>query len=376
MIKEIYKSVRIGSSDGYPGSFSHICNLRENRRDLLSESFGIMDYNNSKLDEIIKTFVNNDLKVVFHKNSEVEYDSMIKGFDGNTMWYKHFELEVGLGWLDKIEIFAMRGKFRDSYVIGDEFVSDSRKETMEVYYDGEWKPSYKIEGSKLNYFSVVIIYDKVTDVNDLCGIIKHEMRHGYDLFRNNFVINHINRDIIFFNDEIAKMKSGGVFLTEYWNYSLTEKKEFIRRMDYIDIYKLFCDMIYYLNIGEISSRLNNYLSDLKTTAENGKSETYRLYSGLLEIYKVLKSEVSTENKRLFSERFMKKFETVYGYDEENIEDRLRDKIGKKKFYISFKYGGKYGSESFDKLCDFFIGRLEKAFFKNADKIYSDVITKN
>ena len=54
MIKEIYKSVRIGSSDGYPGSFSHICNLRENRRDLLSESFGIMDYNNSKLDEIIK----------------------------------------------------------------------------------------------------------------------------------------------------------------------------------------------------------------------------------------------------------------------------------------------------------------------------------
>lgn len=380
MVGEIYKTNRIKCSDGYPGGILHICNLSEHKKGFLYESFGVLEYDNEKFNFKIKDFVNDELKLVFYRNSVIEYDSMIK-YDNNCKWYKHYELDIDLGWVDKLEIFAARGNEAESFVLSD-ICTDNGKVAFPVYYNGEWKPSYEWRGNRVKYFSIVVIYNRVADVNDLIGIVKHEIRHGYDLFRDKFIANHSNRDIIYFNDILNKLKttenkdvSYRYFETRYWEYPKEDMRCFISRLNVLDLFKLFCDMVYYFNVSEIGARLNNYKEELENCACNNKSSTFKLYSGLRQLVGVIKMCVSDENKRIFSENYINMFETGYQYDENDIEDRLKDKMKKNKFYISFKHEGKYDIESFNKICDFYIERINKYFFKNADKIYSDIKTR-
>ncbi len=380
MIKEIYKIKKIGSSDGYSGKILSIDNISEKRTGFLFESFGILDYNNSDLDNKIKDFVNNKLKLVFYRNSIIDYDSFVKTGE-HTESYKHFELDLNLKWVDKLEIFAARGNKKESFILADIY-TDKGKEEFPIYYDGKWKPSYELSGNKIKYFSIVIIYDKVTDVNDLIGIIKHEMKHGFDLFRDKFIVNHSNRDIIFFNNKLKDIKviekkpdNYRYFETKYWEYPEDDMKIFVGRLDILDFYKLFCDMIYYFNMSEITARLNNYKAEIERDKFNETSQTYRLYYGLRKILETFKRFISEKDKVNFANEYGKDFETAYEYDENEIDDRLKNKINKKRFYISFKHNGKYDEGSFDKICDFYINRLNKYFFKNADKIYSDIKNK-
>lgn len=380
MVGEIYKTNRIKCSDGYPGGILHICNLSEHKRGFLCESFGVLEYDNETFNSKIKDFVNDKLKLVFYRNTVIEYDSIIK-YDNNCKWYKHYELDIYLGWVDKLEIFAARGNEAESFVLSD-ICTDNGKQIFPVYYNGEWKPSYELCGNRVKYFSIVVIYNRVADVNDLIGIIKHEIRHGYDLFRDKFIANHSNRDIIYFNDILNNLKTSEnkditykYFETKYWEYSIEDMRLFISRLTILDIFKLFCDMIYYFNLSEIGARLNNYREEIEEGMNNDKSSTYELYYGLRKLVEIIKECVRDRDKEVFAKKYAREFEKVYQYDEDDMKRELKPKVEKDKFYISFKYCGKYDAKSFDKICDFYIDRLNKYFFKNVDKIYTDIKTR-
>lgn len=349
--------------------------FRCERRGFLNESYGIYKYDDSIYDNQIKTLVKDDIFPVFSiKNKTlIEPDSVItcsEDIDYRVEAVKT-TLFINLDWVDHVDVYVSIGDDYFGYTLG-EYKKDNRAESYKIEdNDGNVKDSFQYSGSRLNYFSIVLFLPSniyVYDLELVCSIIKHEIKHGYDMFRSKFVLNPINQDVINFNyyakqhglyNKKIKLDFGGGF----------GQDKILKTATPSDIMEFFCDAVDYINIGEVRAYLNNYLDDITrvVTGRDRHSPTEQMYRDIYSYFDKMKTYIPDDTKIEFCKTYGDEyFEDVYFPD-----NRKRDKFPK-----TFKFGGRWTQRSFNKICEFYKKRIDDEFFSKLDKIRSDVETKH
>ncbi len=353
------------------GLFGKRYKNQQNKHDgFLYESYGILNLRDKLLGRTIFDFVTSDINP--YLNNKMKPDSFIieeNGFANeinDRKEVKRFSLNIDLSWLKRLDVYVEISKNIESVIYADiiqDEITDKRF-SYKIFYDGCFHDSYEILGNKVEYMSVLLsVPFRYNDKNKMVAMIEHEIKHGHDLLMEKFITNHINRDIVEFNN---MFQCGSCYITTFWLYDERNMKTFIFKLDAEHIMSCFRDIIYYLNLGEIQAHLTNYrreIEDIKI-GDCNKSETDMNYRGIRYFLEMLKTVVNKNIKCRFGELYGNEFEKIYGCDND-IETN-----------ISFRYKGKYNEVTFDKICDFYINRLNKYFFKNADKIYSEIMTSH
>lgn len=340
----------------------------------LNESYGIYKYDDPEYDNQIKTLVRDKIFPVFSiKNKEmIEPDSVIT-FSGD----KDFRVEaikmtlsINLDWVEDVDVYVTLGDDYSGSTLG-EYINGNKLESYPITNkDGEIKDSFQYNGSRLTYFSILIFLPSdiyIYDLELVCSIIKHEIKHGYDMFRNVFMLNPINQDIINFNHyrEFHKINNKKIVLD--FSGGLNQEKK-LENATESDIMHFFCDVIDYINIGEIRAYLNNYLDDINRVISgiDRYSPTERLYNNIYSYFDKMKKYIPDRTKVKFCETYGDEyFDNVY----------FPDNKTRGKHPMTFKFGGKWTAESFNKICNFYKKRIDDEFFSKLDKIRSDVETK-
>ena len=256
-------------------------------------------------------------------------------------------LPLPFDWADEVHIYVTTS-FGDMGAL----LSNTKNLNYDITYNGKTEPSYKLNGLHIEYFSIILSSDlKNTDKYYIAGVIKHEMKHAYDIIRKNFMADDLNRDIKYFYDTLDS--SDIKFLTNYYAYSKEDLKTFISRLDVSEVYALFRDMIYYLNSSEMSARLVNFDSDVDNLLKNQKpndfgSTSIGIYLGLKNIMQGLNQYITPQEKKSFSEQYMIEFNKVYGNSD---KPRL------------FKHYGKFDERSFNYLTAFFLKKINTFIYK-------------
>lgn len=364
MNKEIIKT-KISNNNHIFG-YVYLLNKSKDKQGFLYESHGILEYNNDKFKNIIGNFVHNIIIPLIHHN-EIKCDSIISDIS-NEKCFKRLIMHCDLSWIKDLHIYITPEKSISNMTLSSLYYEQNKKHDFPITVNGEKKQPYSLSGSYINYMSIIINIDKNMSEEYLCGVIAHEMKHGYDMIKDKFIANISNRDIIYFNTIANSIPE--TYITKYWEYNNPEQKDFLESLNADEIFSLFCDMIYYLNLSEIQARLTNFSTEINYLNKFGHSsdfgnDTIKLYNGLLNILEGLKKYASEKTKEEFALKYAKHFEIVYSEDTENANKKT------KKFSVH----GKYEGESFHKIVNFYIYRINHYFFRHAKEIWFDKINK-
>lgn len=366
---EILKPMCFGEGK-FKESLLYPKNLAPKKRSLLHESYGIKDYNEKYFNNNLKEFVHKNIVPVI-KNPNPIYDVSIPGVLGGRNAYKILKFDVNLSWVDFVFVLVTKESSTESSgELARLYYSDTKYDDYDFVYNGRKHKSYSLEGTHINYMTVFIDLRGYTifDENEICGIIHHEMNHGYDLIKDKFVSNYSNRDVIYFseksNDNPIK------YITKYWEYDGNERRQFIIEKNSREIFLLISDMVYYLNMSEMHARLANFayeMDDLKKHEEISRYfgiETLVVYFGMMNILQGLIEYASDDAKWAFANKHAREFEMVYSDDRKEDDEPTRKNV-------SFKVYGKYNKTSFDYIMQFYLRRINRHFIRNAKKIYMD-----
>lgn len=345
-------------------------NLASKKRSLLYESYGIKNYEDKNFNSRLKEFVHKYIIPVV-KNPNPIYDVSIPGVLGGRKAYKILKFDANLSWVDFIFVLVTKEVSEESSgLLARLYSTDTEYNDYDFVYNGRKHNSYSLEGTHIKYMTIFIDLNGYTafDENEICGIIHHEMNHGYDLIKDKFVSNYSNRDVIYFsektNDNPIK------YITKYWEYDENDRKKFIREKSSREIFLLISDMVYYLNMSEMHARLDNFAHEMdelkhgETISRYFGIETLVVYFGLMNILYGLIEYASDDAKLAFANKYAREFEMVYSDDRKSDDDPTRKNV-------SFKVYGKYNKTSFDYIMRFYLRRINRHFIRNARKIYKD-----
>lgn len=367
--------LRVSNSRGNHLPYSYMYENRQiPRYGFLNESYGILNFRDKNFSRRLLDFVKGN--IVPYLNNKISPDSIIIEENGSEnkecgrIYAKRFEYKVDLTWLKQLDIYVSCSETIDGLTYADIIQDDNdynKKFSYKIYYDKRLHNSYELIGHCVEYMSVLLsVPFRYNDKAKMVSIIEHEIKHGYDLLKEKFITNHINRDMVAFSNMYNCSKC---YMTSFWLYNETDMKIFISRLDADRIMMCFRDMVYYLNLGEIRAYLVNYKHEIENifTEKQNVSETEKNYRGIRLFLSLLKMLVPYGIKRRFSELYGSAFEEMYGCDE-----KLDILPENNRYFINFKYKGAYNEQTFNKICDFYIERINKNFFKNADKIYAEI----
>lgn len=365
MNKEILKTGK--SSNNHIFGYVYLLNKSKDKHGFLYESYGILEYNNDAFKHSISQFVHNII-IPLIKQGNITYDSDIPDISDNVS-FKKLILHCDLSWIKDVYVFITEDKNIPDMTLSSLYYDQNKKCNFPIIVNGKEIPSYSLSGSFIDYMSIVLNIDNTMSEEYICGIINHEMKHGYDMIKDNFVANNSNRDIIYFRNISHSINDS--YITKYWEYSDKEQEDFLKSLNADEIFSLFCDMMYYLNLSEIQARLNNFSSEIDYVNKYGHSsdfgnDTIKLYQGLANILSGLKRYTVEKVKMEFSEKYANHFETVYSEDSDNPNKQIKH----------FSVRGKYGGESFHKIINFYIHRINHYFFRHAKQIWFNKINKD
>ena len=335
----------------------------------INESYGIKEFNNKEFVDAIYRFINDTLLPQLPYIDENSYDSEvpdIKPEDGNR--FKMFSIEhLCCRWLKRVDIYVSRNcGGLASYVLSTLYDLDKRRD-YEIVRDGIAYPSYELNGNEIEYMSITLsIPYRVVSPNDLFGVIRHEIKHGYDYMCSGFNSNIMNKDILYANDFLTidqKDEDAPKTIPPYWDYDFDTLMACLLRMDVKDVMRAICSILYYLNSSEMTSRLNNHRASLiqmkKMHMKLMNSSTQNLYIKLRSFLNYLIKYIPDNIKMEFSEMYMSDFERIYSYEEE---------FSNKK---SFRHSGNGNKSGFNNLMRFYIQKIN-SFLERCDNITSEL----
>ena len=113
---------------------------------------------------------------------------------------------MGCTWIQSLDIYVSRGDELYAFVLST-FHDAAGKRTFNIIRNGIERASFKLNGNVIEYMSIVMcIPYKLPSDEELFGIITHEIKHGFDYVRKDFINNYLNKDIIFANDFLIRNK--------------------------------------------------------------------------------------------------------------------------------------------------------------------------
>lgn len=215
---------------------------------------------------------------------------------------KRFEYKVDLTWLKRLDIYVACSETIGGLTYADIIQDDNdydKKFSYKIYYEGKFHNSYELIGHRVEYMSVLLsVPFRYNDKVKMVSIIEYEIKHGYDLLKEKFITNHINRDMVTFSNMYNR---SNCYMTSFWLYNETDMRTFISRLDSERIMMCFRDLVYYLNLGEIRAYLVNYKHEIENifAGKQNVSETENNYRGIQLFLSLLKMLVPYGIKRDF-----------------------------------------------------------------------------
>ena len=291
----------------------------------------------------------------------LELDSAIPDI-GEICSFSRIILPTPFEWVRKIYLYVTTSFINTVSVL---FEEDDKK--YNILYDGKLIPPYELNGSHLNYMSIVVS-SNIENENkySISNAIDREMIRGYELIRNKYIEDESNRDIKYFY--ITLPKSDITYETKYYNYTDEQIKTFISSLNAEEIYALIRDMVYYLNTSEMKSIIlkpPTIIDLFGKEVYDPYAEVFNtsIYIGLKKILTGLLDYTNNNIKHEFSVKYMYQFSMIYSED-----------------YQIFTHNDTFNKDSFVLLINFLKERIDKVIsececiFKSQHVVYAK--TKN
>lgn len=370
---------------------------RKKNKYKLFEEYGVHDLTNVNYDKIISIISNDIFNVLNNLKHMEQLDYSCSIYQNNTIYYSNI-LEyknLDIDWLSNLNVYIGLGHFLEHnnlYVInkpefcilGDSgkyvinYINNSvtyEKEKITIIQEfknnkNQYKNTYIYNKNKLMLGSLLILipieFLNMFSKNKLHSIIKHELGHLFDLYKQNTTLNNLNKDIIY-SDIINNLDSLNVYETSLLkNILLVDKcKQKLQIKNFNEKLIIWFIKIYSELLNE--SELHQYLINFKYDLDNTDVQI-NLFDNDIEREKYLCQISDIYNERYQVLQVLKMF---IKYINNNVKDKFVQKyINKTKLEKIYNKSFKpYNTNSFDMFITLLINRIRNIFIKNAQMIY-------
>ena len=382
----------------------------------LLEEFGVYNIFNKKYHNKIKNISSEIISKLSYisKQSEIDYKSSLITKD--EIYYTNvYHYDLNLDWLKTLNIYLGLGKFsitnEDTIytltepliciitdtgqykVVNNNFVYEKINYYIIQEYDN--KPNEKIIPYIVDYknniiekasiiISIPIKQISLFNIDKLISIIKHELGHLYDLFKQNINTEQLNKDIIYssiFNSNNMPYynKAHEYFYNKLYKLNNKDRQKLIKNdLNHYTIAYFLKNNIEIFNISELHQYLHNFKYEIDKMDDetllidfidkHSKHEKY-----LYKISNIFKQRYDTcQILKMFIDYLpitvKINFTILY----------IKNGIGQKTengfiFNKNLKVNGEYSYKSFDKFINILIERIQNIFIRNALLIFDNKI---
>ena len=365
----------------------------------LSETYGIQDFDNVEYTKELET-ISSDILNHF---DNVIYDCTLYQNNKPIVLLQKLKYEIkSLDWLDKIDVYITNKSiiennndvfllYHNNCYLFNENKIIPIKYKLNIFNKNEIiTEPFIFYNNKIKQATLIISVPNkklLFNKSELTSILKHEISHIYDVYKQNISFNKLNNDLLELSSDIIynDNKTNDIIdkLLNEKNNVNTLKHLINTEVSYDVISNFIADNLYLLNKSELRARLNNCRYEIEQFINNKNiilniknndilqdklrliSSTFNTYFILYEILKMFIKYLSNDIKQQFIDNDIKNV-----YDKLRPNDYNYKKIFNKKLTNNYN---QYTLKSFDLFIQYHVDNIYNIFLKHAISIFGNYV---